>query len=305
MSEQADKSANGTQSWPRVIVRDMREFMRRTGHGTVEGSRLTGLWWSRVAAWFRFVHRRRTDTRFRVFPELRRTAEILAVFASIVLGLVLAADTVFLTMARSRDAFTLALFEHLTRLGQSAWILYATGAVLLAISFYPSEGLPRHRRAFMHGVVLIAYYLFTTVAFSGLATNLFKTLFGRARPQFVPEGMVWYSVPFGDHYDFASFPSGHATTAGAFAIGLALLLPKLRVFVVLAGIWIAISRPVLGVHFPSDIFAGFAFGGAFSWFYARSFARKRLLFGFDDKGGLRVRPVLKPGWGDGGRGRRK
>jgi undecaprenyl-diphosphatase len=295
MSEQADKSADNTESWLQVIVRDMREFARRTGHGTVESRRLTGLWGLRVAAWFRFVHRRRPDTRFAVFPGYRRSAEILAVFASIVLGLVLVADTIFLTTLHSRDAFTLTLFEHLTRLGQSAWILYATGAVLLAVSFYPSEGLPRYRRTFMHGVILIAYYLFTTVAFSGLLTNLFKALFGRARPQFVPEGMVWFSMPFGDHYDYASFPSGHATTAGAFAVGLALLMPKLRVFILLAGIWIAISRPVLGVHFPSDIFAGFAFGGAFSWFYARAFARKRLLFGFDDKGGLRVRPVLKRG----------
>lgn len=299
MSEQADKP----QSWSQVVVQDMRDIASHAGQHGVEGRRLTGLWWSRVAAWFRFVHRRRIDTRFRVFPEYRRAAEILAIFASIVLALVLVADTLFLTMLHSRGETTLAIFEHLTQLGESAWILYATGAVLLAVSFYPSEGLPRQRRAFMHGIVLIAYYLFTTIAFSGLLTNLFKVLFGRARPQFVPEGMVWYSVPFGDHYDFASFPSGHATTAGAFAVGLALLLPRLRVFILLAGIWIAISRPVLGVHFPADIFAGFAFGGAFSWFYARSFARKRLLFSFDDEGRLRVRPVLKQGRPD--RSRRK
>ncbi|MEC9342964.1 MAG: phosphatase PAP2 family protein, partial [Pseudomonadota bacterium] len=68
-----------------------------------------------------------------------------------------------------------------------------------------------------------------------------------------------------------------------------------RVFILLLGVWIAVSRPVLGVHFPSDILAGFCLGGVFSWLYARAFARKRLLFGFNRDGGLRVRPVLRPG----------
>ena len=294
MSEQTDKRQE-TESWSQVIVQDMREFARRTGHGSVEGSRLTGLWAQRVAAWFRFVHRRKTDTRFPIFPGLRRSAEVLAIFASVVLVLVLAADTVFVSMVRSHDPATMALFKHLTKLGDSAWVLYLTGAIVLAISFYPAGGLPRYRRANLHGILLIAYYLFTTVAFSGLLTNLLKFIFGRARPPFVPEGMVWYAQPFTAGYDFASFPSGHATTAGALAVGLALLTPRLRVFILLAGMWIAISRPVLGVHFPADMFAGFCFGGAFSWFYARSFARKRLLFGFDEKGGLQVRPVLKQG----------
>lgn len=294
MSEQADKPEE-TANWSRVIVQDMRDIAQRARAGAADGHHLTGLWWTRVAAWFRFVHHRKIDTRYPVFPGLRRSAEILAIFASAVLVLVLAADTVFLAMARSRDPGTMALFEHLTRLGNSAWILYLTGAIVLAISFYPADGLPRYRRANLHGMLLIAYYLFTTVAFSGLLTDLVKFVIGRTRPPFVPEGMVWYSLPFTAGYDHASFPSGHATTAGAFAVGLALLVPKLRVFVLLAGMWIAISRPVLGVHFPSDIVTGFCFGGAFSWFYARSFARKRLLFGFDEKGGLRVRPVLKRG----------
>lgn len=289
MSEQVDKSADTNERWSQVILRDMREFAQRTGHGTLEGGRQTGMWWQRVAAWFRFVHHRRVDTRFAVFPPWQRMAEIFAIFASIVLALVIAADTLFLSMAHSGDAGTRALFKHLTLLGDSAWILYLTGAIVLGISLYPAGGLQRARRVNLHGVLLIAYYLFTTVAFSGLLTNLLKFLFGRARPPIVPEGYVWFAQPFTADYDFASFPSGHSTTAGALAVGLALLLPRLRVFILLAGLWIAISRPVLGVHFPSDMFAGFCLGGAFSWFYARSFARKRLLFAHDEKGGLVVR----------------
>ncbi|MGI9400523.1 MAG: phosphatase PAP2 family protein, partial [Rhizobiaceae bacterium] len=90
--------------------------------------------------------------------------------------------------------------------------------------------------------------------------------------------------PFTRGYEFASFPSGHATTAGAAAIALALLFPRLRSLFVVAGIWVAISRPALGVHFPSDVLAGFCFGAAFTYCYARSFARKRLLFAFTKNG---------------------
>lgn len=283
------------QHWSRIVADDVRTASRKAGAATTRGGNFASQWWRNIAAWFRFVHYRRPDARFPVFPGALRSAEILAVFASLVLGLVLTADTIFLELARRMEPGTVALFEHLTRLGQSAWILYLTGAVVLAVSFYPGHRLPRARRVWLHGVLLVAYYLFTTVAFSGLLTNLFKNLVGRARPQFVPDGMVWQSIPFGGNYDYASFPSGHATTAGALCIGLALLVPRLRVFLVLAGVWIAISRPVLGVHFPSDIFAGFCFGGAFSYFYARSFARKRLLFAFDREGRLVLRPLRRPG----------
>ncbi|GIL00862.1 MAG: hypothetical protein BroJett030_07610 [Alphaproteobacteria bacterium] len=281
------------QHWSRIVAADLRQASRRAGELTVVGGRLAGRWWRDVAAWFRFVHRRKTDTRHAIFPGALRSAEILAVFCSLVLGLVLIADTLFLTLLNQRDAATVALFAHLTRLGDSAWILYLTGTLVLAISLYPARRLKRQRRVWMHGLLLVAYYLFTTVAFSGLITNLVKNLIGRARPQFVPEGMVWLSRPFADNYAFAGFPSGHATTAGAFCVALALLVPRLRVFIVLAGIWIAVSRPVLGVHFPSDIFAGFVFGGAFSYFYARSFARKRLLFAFRADGGLEPRPLAR------------
>lgn len=285
MDEQA------TKHWSRIVVDDVRITSRRVGLATARGGMLAARWWGRVAAWYRFVHRRRPDFRFGVFPGAMRSAEILAISLSVVLGLILVADTVFLAMLHMRHAATLAVFAHLTRLGQSAWILYATGAVVLAVSFWPERGLARRRRVWLHGVLLVAYYLFTTVAFSGLLTTLCKNLIGRARPQFVPETLVWFSRPFGDRYDFASFPSGHATTAGALCVGLALLVPRLRVFIVLAGIWVAVSRPVLGVHFPSDIVAGFCFGGAFSYFYARAFARKRLLFAFDDDGRPKPRPV--------------
>lgn len=278
--------------WAQVIAADTRKIGRQTLVLGQSGWVLAGHWWSGIARWYGFVNRRRADSRFGVFGSALRIGEVLAVVASMVYGLFLIADPVFLGMLRQRDPFTMGVFEAVTRLGQSAWVLYLAGAVVLAISFFPTHRLGRRRRVQLHDLMLVSYFVFTSVAFSGLIANLFKNLIGRARPEFTPQGLVWFSRPFGDNYDFASFPSGHATTAGALLMALSLLAPRLRVFFILAGIWIAVSRPVLGVHFPSDIFAGIAFGALFTLVYARSFARKRLLFEFRGDGTIKAKPAV-------------
>lgn len=256
------------------------EFAAASGEAGAE-------WWKGVRAWFRFVHYRRPDTRYAIFPPLFRMAEILAVAASIIAMLVLIADPFMLSVMRSPDWQPHPVFNTITEFGKSDWILYPTGAALIGFSLW-RRSMSRKGGFNRHSVMLAVYYLFTTIAFAGLLATLFKNLVGRARPPFVSEGLVWESIPFGDSYDYASFPSGHATTAGALAIALALVFPRLRVFFIVAGVWIAVSRPALGVHFPSDVVAGFAFGGAFAYYYARSFARKRLLFAFGEGGRLRL-----------------
>lgn len=274
--------------WIDVIAADIRSGAQAAG-GFLSG------WGRQVGSWFRFVHYRKPDLRFPVLGGWLRSAELAAIALSAVLLVMLVADPLFAAMLRERNAFVISLFRRITELGEAAWALYLAGAALVALSLIPRQSVTRRRRIDLHDVQLAFYYVFTAVAFSGLISTFLKNLIGRARPEFTPEGMIWLSRPFGDNYDFASFPSGHATTAGALAMALALLAPKLRVFVLLAGGWIAISRPVLGVHFPSDILAGFAFGAWFSWIYARSFARKRLLFVFRPDGGLRLRPAFTLG----------
>ncbi len=286
------KQPSAFSLWSGVIRADAAGICRSVLSQTRTRAELGARWWRGVARWFGFVNKRRTDSRFAVFPGLLRGAEWLAVVASLIYALYLVADPLFLSMLRERDPFTMNIFEAVTRLGQSAWVLYLAGAIVLAISFFPTNRLGRRRRVQIHDLLLVAYFVFTSVAFSGLIANLLKNLIGRARPEFTPEGLVWLSKPFFDNYDFASFPSGHATTAGALLMALSLLAPKLRVFFFIAGIWIAISRPVLGVHFPSDIFAGMAFGAGFTWLHARSFARKRLLFSFAPDGMVKVKPAV-------------
>ena len=91
-----------------------------------------------------------------------------------------------------------------------------------------------------------------------LAVILQKDLSARVRPD--PMGHL---VPV----DSFAFPSGHAANAVLVWTCLALLLPRTaraRGWAVWAAVWLAmivgLSRVVLGVHWPSDVIGGWAFG---------------------------------------------
>jgi len=111
---------------------------------------------------------------------------------------------------------------------------------------------------------------------SGLVAVL-KLVVGRPRP-FRAHADVLALVSRPSDY---SLPSGHA--AGAFAVavfGACLLGPKHRIaqgaLLGLAGL-VALSRVVLGVHYPADVACGAALGGAIGWFFARDTKRRTLV----------------------------
>lgn len=98
----------------------------------------------------------------------------------------------------------------------------------------------------------------TSVISSGLVIYLVKTLVGRTRPALWDVEWYWGS----------SFPSGHTLAVAAFAIAVALCLGRIRPAtrtpaLFLAILWIAlvaISRLVLGVHWPTDVLAAACIG---------------------------------------------
>ena len=65
-----------------------------------------------------------------------------------------------------------------------------------------------------------------------------------------------------------SFPSGHATSALATAVGLSLEEPSFAAFIIPWGLLIGWSRFYLGVHHLSDIIAGTIFGTALGYLAA-------------------------------------
>ena len=59
-----------------------------------------------------------------------------------------------------------------------------------------------------------------------------------------------------------SFPSDHATMAGAAAVGLLVVSRRLGALAVAAALVMAFTRVYVGAHFPVDVVAGLAVGAA-------------------------------------------
>jgi undecaprenyl-diphosphatase len=100
-----------------------------------------------------------------------------------------------------------------------------------------------------------------TVAASGVLDQLVKNVACRARPSAAGAGLFFAKFPcFPASYAYASFPSGHATTAFATAVVLAAWYPRQAVVFVGLAALVGLSRILLGAHFPSDVLAGALLG---------------------------------------------
>lgn len=113
----------------------------------------------------------------------------------------------------------------------------------------------------------------------GLAVTLIKRTIGRPRPTLVEH---WASV-----HDL-SFPSGHSASSAVVYLTIAALLTQLvrgraaRRAIVAGAVLlvgaIGLSRVYLGVHWPSDVLAGWSLGAAWAlgWWHATASARASL-----------------------------
>jgi membrane-associated phospholipid phosphatase len=108
------------------------------------------------------------------------------------------------------------------------------------------------------------YYLLATLVSSGLV-QLLKHLFGRARP----DEILVIS-------DFGSFPSGHVANAAVMATTLAIIFPKVWVWVagVVYTVIMLLSRTYLGAHWLSDTIGGMLLGAGVAFILWAPFAAK-------------------------------
>lgn len=132
-----------------------------------------------------------------------------------------------------------AIMKFITSLGDGGYLWMAVILVLLII--------PKTRKT---GLLCLISFLLTFVV-NNLAL---KNIVNRTRPYVaIPELVPITRLP----HD-ASFPSGH--TAISFSVAMVMILTMKKPYgipaFVLASL-IAISRPYVGVHYPSDVLCGF------------------------------------------------
>lgn len=100
-------------------------------------------------------------------------------------------------------------------------------------------------------------YVLFSVALASLLSFILKHIIDRVRPFETYDFLEKLSVG-----GSPSFPSGHTTAAFALSVGLIIAYPKWYIILpaILWAILAGYSRMSLGVHYPSDVLAGFLLG---------------------------------------------
>ena len=187
--------------------------------------------------------------------QLVPSAVLLASFAALWLALLAAPSSLgSIDLAAVGDAHRFAVepfvekARELTLLGGTHWLLglTAASACLLALGRYRREALA----------------LALAVASTEALVALVKHVMVRPRPP---------AIDAVDHAAGYSFPSGHAAASVALFASVAFLLSRGQSLGVRIAVWsatglllagIGLSRVYLGVHYPSDVAAGWLLAGA-------------------------------------------
>jgi membrane-associated phospholipid phosphatase len=225
------------------------------------------------------------------FSAVRLGAVTLATAA--VVGLLMVfVDASAIAAARRLPVWVFAVFDEITDFGRSGWFLIPLGVILLAIAALAAPTLPHFTRLVLAVVAVRCGFLFMAIAVPSLFVTVVKRLVGRARPYVGSHGDPFLYAPLMWNSNYASLPSGHATTAFAALVAIGALWPRLRALMWAYALVIAASRVVVLAHHPSDVVAGAAVGAVGAWLVCDWFAARRLGFAISADG--RVHALAGP-----------
>lgn len=174
----------------------------------------------------------------------------------------------FVYLAHAVSAGTATTFDSTVRQTIHSWSFPALTTLMLVFTFLGRDGflatlgvpfiwylVRKNRRT---DAIRLAAIPLT----AELLLQILKEYFHRARPE------PFFNLATPGSF---SFPSGHALMSTVFYLTLATVMttkPAIRAAAVALAGCIGLSRVYLGVHYPTDVLAGFA-AGAF-WFVAGS-----------------------------------
>jgi undecaprenyl-diphosphatase len=98
--------------------------------------------------------------------------------------------------------------------------------------------------------------IFVAQGINGVVVQILKDVIARPRP-FVVDPSI---TPLVAESPTSSMPSGHASSAFAFAIVIAYYFPKSKPYMITFAIIMSVSRLYAFVHFPTDVILGSIIG---------------------------------------------
>jgi lipid A 4'-phosphatase len=146
-----------------------------------------------------------------------------------------------------------AIFRFITQFGVSTgWLI---GAALLWLGLLIARRRPRFVALAdrLYAYSILPLFVFLSIAVPGIAVNILKTIFGRARPKLLFASDAYFFSWGGLRSDYWSFPSGHTACAVSVAAALSVIWPRGRPFFIGFAILIAASRIIVTAHFVSDV----------------------------------------------------
>jgi membrane-associated phospholipid phosphatase len=208
------------------------------------------------------------------------TPAIAAAVATLVVVVIsmFAFDTAADAWASHEPVWLRDAFQKITDFGLSGWFLIPFGCGVPCLAVMISPVLSPMSRGVLTALAARFGFLFLAIGVPGLFVTIVKRLIGRARP-FVGSFDDPFSYrPFIWRPEYASMPSGHATTAVAAAIAIGAIWPRTRPVMWIYAIAIMASRVFVVAHHPSDVIAGALVGAAGAFLLRRWFAARRLVF---------------------------
>ena len=246
--------------------------------------------WTNVAwAVRKLVRAPRTAVKPR-WPSYARIGACAVASLIVIVGLMIFVDAWAVETALHLPRWVVAPFKEVTDFGKSGWFLFPIGLGLALVAALASPALPRFTLLVMGAAATRFAFLFAAIAVPGAFAATIKRVIGRSRP--FADGLVdpFHYLPLFWRPDYASLPSGHATTAFSALIAIGLLWPRLRPIMWAYALIIALSRVVVLAHYASDVFAAAIVGAVGAWLVRDYFAARRLGFVIDADGRVRVLP---------------
>jgi membrane-associated phospholipid phosphatase len=216
---------------------------------------------------------------------------VLAVVLAVIIASMFLFDTKAIELARREPLWLHDFADEITNYGRSSTFLYPFGMVLLALAAALSPWLTKMSQGVLAALAVRFGFLFVAIGLPSLFATVIKRLIGRARPYVGGHDDPFAYMPFIWKPEYASMPSGHATTAAAAAVAIGAVWPRVRPVMWIYALVIMASRILIFVHHPSDVLGGAVVGVIGALIVRRWFAARRLGFSPAD-----LQPYAWPSW---------